>query len=71
MPTREAMKYLACDPLIFEPGTSWEYSLCHDVLAAVVEVVSGKRFGEFVKENIFDVVGMKRSTFFVARGRTF
>ena len=63
MPTREAMKYLACDPLIFEPGTSWEYSLCHDVLAAVVEVVSGKRFGEFVKENIFDVVGMKRSTF--------
>ena len=63
MQTREAMKYLACDPLIFEPGSSWEYSLCHDVLAAVVEVVSGKRFGEFVKENIFDVAGMKRSTF--------
>lgn len=63
MPTREAMKYLACDPLVFEPGTSWRYSLCHDVLAAVVEVASGKRFGEFVKENIFDAVGMKRSTF--------
>ncbi|MBR4076147.1 MAG: beta-lactamase family protein [Lentisphaeria bacterium] len=63
MPTREAMKYLACDPLAFEPGSSWQYSLCHDVLAAVVEVASGKRFGEFVKENIFDVAGMKRSTF--------
>lgn len=63
MQTREAMKYLACDPLIFEPGSSWQYSLCHDVLAAVVEVASGKRFGEFVKENIFDVAGMKRSTF--------
>jgi CubicO group peptidase (beta-lactamase class C family) len=37
--------------------------LSHDVLAAIVEVVSGKQFGEFVKENIFDVVGMKRSTF--------
>lgn len=63
MPTREAMKYLACDPLIFEPGSAWQYSLCHDVLAAVVEVASGKRFGAYVKENIFDVVGMKRSTF--------
>lgn len=63
MPTREAMKYLACDPLVFEPGTSWRYSLCHDVLAAVVEVASGKRFGLYVKENIFDKVGMKRSTF--------
>lgn len=63
MPTREAMKYLAQDPLIFEPGSSWNYSLCHDVLAAIVEVVTGKRFGLYVKENIFDRVGMKRSTF--------
>ena len=63
LPTREAMKYLACDPLSFEPGTSWQYSLCHDVLAAVVEAASGKRFGEYVKENIFDVLGMKNSTF--------
>lgn len=63
MPTREAMKYLARDPLAFEPGSSWRYSLCHDVLAAIVEVVSGKRFGLYVKENIFDRVGMKRSAF--------
>ena len=63
MPTREAMKYLACDPLIFEPGASWNYSLCHDVLAALVEVASGKRFGLYVKENIFDPVGMTHSTF--------
>lgn len=63
MSTREAMKYLACDPLDFEPGSSWRYSLCHDVLAAVVEAASGKRFGLYVKENIFDPVGMKRSTF--------
>ena len=61
--TREAMKYLACDPLIFEPGTSWNYSLCHDVLAAIVEVVSGMRFGSYVKANIFDRLGMSQSTF--------
>ena len=50
LPTREAMKYLACDPLEFEPGTAWRYSLCHDVLAAIVEVVSGERFSQYVKK---------------------
>jgi CubicO group peptidase (beta-lactamase class C family) len=63
MPTRTAMQYLARDPLGFEPGTQWQYSLCHDVLAAVVEVVSGERFGIYVKKNIFDRLGMKHSTF--------
>ena len=63
MPTREVMKYLAQDPLAFEPGEGWLYSLCHDVLAAIVEVVSGVRFGEYVKKHIFDPVGMTRSTF--------
>ena len=63
MQTREAMKYLACDPLVFEPGSSWQYSLGHDVLAAIVEVASGKRFGLYVKENIFDRIGMKHTTF--------
>lgn len=62
-PTREAMKYLAMDPLAFEPGDHWNYSLCHDVLAALVEVISGQRFSQYVKENIFDRLGMDRSTF--------
>ena len=54
------MKYLAKEPLLFEPGERWEYSLCHDVLAALVEVVSGIRFGEFVKENIFIPLKMEK-----------
>lgn len=62
-PTRELMKYLAKEPLLFEPGQRWEYSLCHDVLAALVEVVSGEKFEDYVKKNIFDVAGMKDSTF--------
>ncbi len=62
-PTREVMRYLAKDPLLFEPGKRWEYSLCHDVLAALVEVIAGERFEIYVKKNIFDVVGMPRSTF--------
>ena len=62
-PTREVMKYLAKEPLLFEPGDRWEYSLCHDVLAAFVEVVSGEKFETYVKKNIFDVIGMDNSTF--------
>ena len=62
-PTREVMKYLSKEPLLFEPGDRWEYSLCHDVLATLVEVVSGEKFETYVKKNIFDVVGMDNSTF--------
>ena len=62
-PTREVIRFLAQEPLEFEPGTRWLYSLCHDVLAAVVEVVSGMPFNEYVTRNIFDVLGMSQTTF--------
>lgn len=67
-PTRELMKYLAKEPLLFEPGDRWEYSLCHDVLAALVEVVSGEKFETYTKKNIFDVLGMNNSTFMLSEG---
>ena len=62
-PTREVMKYLAKEPLLFEPGERWEYSLCHDVLAALIEVISGEKFEEYVRKNIFEPMGMENSTF--------
>lgn len=61
--TREVMKYLAKEPLDFEPGDHWNYSLCHDVLAALVEVLSGESFQDYVKTHIFQVAGMQDSTF--------
>ncbi len=61
-PTVETVKYLAREPLSFDPGTRYQYSLCHDVLAALVEVVSGTEFSLFVKQNIFDRLGMTEST---------
>ena len=61
-PTRETMRYLAKDPLSFQPGDTWQYSLCHDVLAALVEVLSGEKFEDYAKKYIFDVVGMPRTT---------
>lgn len=62
-PTKETIKRYAKEPLMFEPGTSWAYGLSHDVLAVLVEVISGEKFEDYVKKNIFDVLGMKNSTF--------
>ncbi len=62
-PTREFMKYLAHDPLIFDPGQSYCYSLCHDVLAAVVEQVAGERFSDYMKKALFAPLGMENTTF--------
>ncbi len=59
--TQDVIKALANEPLEFEPGTHYLYSLCHDVLAAVIEVVSGMSYGEYLKKNIFDVCGMKNT----------
>lgn len=61
MDTLTVIKCLAEDGLAFEPGANWQYSLSHDVLAAVVEVISGKKFRDYVKENIFEPLGMKNS----------
>jgi CubicO group peptidase (beta-lactamase class C family) len=43
-PLREFIAKFVETPLSFMPGQQFQYSLCHDVLAAVVEVVSGKKF---------------------------
>ena len=63
MDTLTVIRCLAEDPLSFEPGTKWQYSLSHDVLAAVVEVVSGEKFRDYVKENIFDPLGMENCVY--------
>lgn len=65
--TVEVVSAFPQSPLRFEPGERFLYSLCHDVLAAVVEVVSGLRFSEYLKKNIFDPLGMTRTGFFLPK----
>ena len=60
---REFISKFVETPLAFAPGERFEYSLCHDVLAAVVEVVSGKKFSTYVKEAIFNPLEMNSSGF--------
>lgn len=56
---------LAGVPLVYQPGTSWEYSLATDVTSRLVEVISGQRFDQFIKARIFDPLGMVDTGFFV------
>lgn len=61
--TRELVSAIAKKTLCFEPGTRFMYSLCHDVLGALIEVWSGEKFGEYLENHIFKPLNMK-STFF-------
>lgn len=61
--TADLVRAIAKKPLCFDPGTHWNYSLSHDVLARLVEVISGMRFSEYVKKHIFDPVGMTHSCY--------
>ena len=69
IPTVEFMNRLGEQPLAFQPGTHWRYSTCADVLGAVIEVVSGKRFGDFLREEIFEPLGMVDTAFWVPESK--
>ncbi|MFP6805651.1 MAG: serine hydrolase domain-containing protein [Pseudomonadales bacterium] len=56
---------LANLPLAYQPGSRWQYSASTDVLARLVEVWSGQTFIEFLKERIFEPLGMPDTDFYV------
>ncbi len=57
-------KYLSDKPLEFDPGTAQSYSTAaYDIVAAIIENISGLSFEEYLKVNIFDKLGMKDTTF--------
>jgi CubicO group peptidase (beta-lactamase class C family) len=61
--TREIVGAIADRELKFAPGTSFLYSLCHDVVGGVIEVASGIKFGEYMKKIVFEPLGMTHSSF--------
>jgi CubicO group peptidase (beta-lactamase class C family) len=60
----DSVKHLAAQPLLFNPGSRFEYSLGVDVLGRLVEVLSGKPLDEFFRTRIFEPLGMKDTYFF-------
>ena len=59
----EFIAKLAAAPLLYQPGTVWSYGFSTDVLGLVIEKVSGKRLGDYMKTAIWDKVGMVDTTF--------
>ncbi len=59
------MELLANQPLMFEPGSQFAYSLSVDVLGYLVEVISGRSLAQFFAEEIFAPLGMKDSFFYL------
>ncbi|MBR4428194.1 MAG: beta-lactamase family protein [Clostridia bacterium] len=61
LPTVASVSQLAAHPLSFEPGSHWQYSLCHDVLGAVLELAYGKKLRDLFRERFFAPLGMGHS----------
>ncbi len=55
-------------PLLFEPGTEFNYSVATDVLGRLVEVISGQSLDEFFRTRIFDPLGMTDTAFWAGPG---
>ncbi len=62
---KEWSEQLVQVPLVAQPGTQWNYGLSMDVLGRLVEVISGKSFGEFLQTRIFGPLNMKDTGFYV------
>lgn len=61
----DMVEKLATLPLEFSPGTRWGYSVATDVLGFLVEVLSGQRFDEYLRTQIFEPLGMLDTGFTV------
>ena len=53
------IKAMSKVPIAFEPGTRWLYGYGHELVAGLIEVVSGMSVGEFLQREIFEPLGMK------------
>ncbi|WP_172249828.1 serine hydrolase domain-containing protein [Saccharibacillus deserti] len=69
MDTLEFAERMGQGPLAFEPGSNWMYGTSADILGAVVEVASGMRFGEFLRREIFEPLGMADTGFWLPEGK--
>ena len=60
--TREVAGAMARMPLVFEPGTRYLYSMGHDVMGAVIEIVSGEKLSQYLQNHVFGPLGVHELT---------
>jgi CubicO group peptidase (beta-lactamase class C family) len=61
--TAALLDRLAAAPLLYQPGTVWDYGLSIDVIGLVVEALSGQRLGAFLEQRLFRPLGMLDTSF--------
>ncbi len=66
-PLRARVRRFAASPLNFQPGDRWEYGNATDVVAALVEAISGQNMDDFLRERIFQPLGMNDTHYNVPR----
>lgn len=65
--TRAYADAIASVPLVFHPGEKWMYGFSADILGAVIEVVSGMKFSDFLQKELFEPLEMVDTGFFVPK----
>jgi CubicO group peptidase (beta-lactamase class C family) len=63
--THGFLEQLAAAPLLYQPGTVWDYGLSIDVIGLVVEALSGQSLGAFLEQRLFSPLGMVDTSFHV------
>ncbi|SNS97944.1 CubicO group peptidase, beta-lactamase class C family [Geodermatophilus pulveris] len=64
----EVCRQWAAVPLVFQPGSEWNYGVSTDVLGRLVEVVSGRPLDEFLESRVFRPLGMTDTSFGLREG---
>ncbi len=67
--TDEWLQKLGSLPWMAQPGEQWMYHMSVDVLGVLIARVSGRSLGMFMRERIFDPLGMKDTAFYVSSGK--
>ena len=66
---QEMVNRVADIPLMYQPGTSWYYSVAVDLQGYIVEKITGQRLGDFMAKNIFEPLKMKDTAFYTGPER--
>lgn len=69
--TAEFAKMISGIDLCFEPGSEFMYGVSADILGALIERVSGMKFGEFLRKNFFEPLEMEDTDFYVPQNKAY
>ena len=61
----EFIDHLSAQPLLYQPGTVWDYGFGLDVLGLIVEQLSEQSLGQYLQENVWKPLGMQDTHFVI------